>query len=125
MTGAEWIEMSQNAASNGSAIYAIFLTIMSAYIVVAYMVGKELNRSQLLLINTFFLFSAGVSILLLLGACQKHAMAFNQAAMKVNELQAYSEASVVIALVLLGVGNTFFMLAGLKLMWDIRHPKAE
>ena len=55
MSPAEWIEMSQQAASNAAAIYAIFLTIMSAYIVASYVVGRDLNRGQTTLINSFLL----------------------------------------------------------------------
>lgn len=123
MTGAEWMEMSQLAGSNSFACYAIFLTIVSAYIAAAYLVGKALSRAQLVLINTFFLFSASVCIFLLLATAQKHILAFNQAAMIIEELQPYSEVASITGLLLLFMGNTAFMLAATKFMWDVRHPK--
>ena len=58
MTGAECTKTSHAAAAHGGAIYAILLTGISAYIITAYMLGKELTRSQVTLVNAFYLFSA-------------------------------------------------------------------
>jgi len=117
--------MSQQAASNGSAIYAIFLTIMSAYIVASYVVGRDLNRGQITLINTFYLFSALVAISLLLAATRNYVIAFNQAAVNLQELQPISDTARLAMLLVMGLGNGAFMIAGLKFMWDIRHPKMD
>ncbi len=125
MSPAEWIEMSQQAASNAAAIYAIFLTIMSAYIVASYVVGRDLNRGQTTLINSFYLFSALVSIVFLLMAARNYVTAFNLAAVELEELRPISDTVRLSLLLVMGVGNSAFMMAGLKFMWDIRHPKPE
>lgn len=125
MTGAEWIAMSQAAAANGTAIYAVLLMVISAYIIVAYMVGKELSRSPVGLLNTFFLFSAGVAVALLLGATRNHLFAFNQAAGSIAELEPYSKAVLVNALIFMGIGNATFVIASIMFMWSVRHPKTE
>ena len=125
MTPAEWMEMSQAAAANASAIYAILLTVIGAYLVVAYTAGKELSRSQVTLVNAFYLFSAFVAIVLLLGATRNYFFAFNQAAMGIVELQSYPRAIVVGGMALIGLGNTALVIASMKFLWDIRHPMTE
>jgi hypothetical protein len=117
--------MSQAAAANGTAIYAILLSVTSAYIIVAYMAGKGLSRSQVTLVNTFYLFSASSSALYVLGATRNYLFAFNQAATSIVELEPYSEAAVITWLCTIGLGNAVFVIASLKFMWDVRHPKAE
>jgi hypothetical protein len=40
----------------GNTAMALYMTAISGYLIVAYAVGKELNRSQVILVNGLFLF---------------------------------------------------------------------
>ena len=54
MTTADWFEWGAQAMSNLAQFFAIFLTLTSAYLVMAFVAGKGLSRGQLVLINTFY-----------------------------------------------------------------------
>ena len=66
-----------------------------------------------------------MSIVFLLMAARNYVTAFNQAAVELEELRPISDAARLSLLLVMGVGNSAFMMAGLKFMSDIRHPKAE
>lgn len=66
-----------------------------------------------------------MTILFLLGSLHNHTLAYNQAAMSVKELYPYSDKAVFAGVMFLGLVNTAFVFAGLKFMWDVRHPKKE
>ena len=56
MSQYELLDLSQSALSNSTASYAIFLSIVSAYLITAYMVGADLTRGQVRLLTILFLF---------------------------------------------------------------------
>ncbi len=55
MTPYESLDLAQSAFSNGLASYAIFLSIVTGYLVTAYLVGRELSRMQVWLLTLLFL----------------------------------------------------------------------
>ena len=62
MTQYESLDLAQSAFSSSIAAYALFLTIVTGYLVTAYMVGRELDRSQVWLLSTLFLVVVSIAI---------------------------------------------------------------
>ena len=65
MTEAELLTSTSNAFTNMMTAFAVLLTLCSGYLVAAYAVGRELARSQVVIVNSIFtlasIFFAGVS----------------------------------------------------------------
>ena len=55
MSQYELLDLSQSALSNSQASYAIFLSVVSGYLITAYMVGADLTRGQVRLLTILFL----------------------------------------------------------------------
>ncbi len=70
MTEYELMEHAQMAYGNAIASFTLIFTILSAYLVVAYFVGKKLTSSQVTIVNLFFTLSVVVTIFGELGFCQ-------------------------------------------------------
>ena len=122
MTEAELLEVAANYWSNVISLITIFITAMSGYLVVAYIVGKELNTQQATLVNTLY------------GALQGFALfsifEFARAGVENGKLalemstQRTVGPSESIPFVFIAIMFPM-ILASYKFMWDIRHPKAE
>jgi len=111
------------AASGDSLVFIpIIVSFISAYLVVAWLIGAKLSLSQVSLVNSLFLIFAGimgsswlVRIELAL-SYQKELLAINpERAILVNAWLVPS-VSVVAVLLILGC---------LKFMWDIRHSSSQ
>ncbi len=55
MTPYESFDLAQSAFSNSIAAYAIFLSIVTGYLVTAYLVGAKLTQAQVRLLTALFL----------------------------------------------------------------------
>ena len=62
MTQYESLDLAQSAFSSSIAAYALFLSIVTGYLVTAYMVGRELSRGQVWLLSVLFLVVASIAI---------------------------------------------------------------
>jgi hypothetical protein len=122
VTEAELLAVSHESWSNAISLVALFVSILSGYLIVAYMVGKNMTRSQIVILNTLFL---GLSGFFVLGALEfarisleMEYLALEIGTQRIVEPQAY-----------LPYGLTMFygicIIAALRFMWDVRHPKPE
>ncbi len=102
-----------------------FLTVVSGYLIVAYLVGADLKRGQAALISALFVGYSTAQILAQMSQIGS-LMRFSSAT---AELFPDALISTSPALIQLGYAWPFLellaMLASLKFMWDIRHPKTE
>lgn len=121
MTEYELADLVASTVANSLIIAPILISIASAYLVVAWVVGSKLDRSQVLLINGLF-----VSFTLLFGLSWARriqvALSYQEELLKMNpnrmaELGTWLPPGAIIVYILI-------MLACLKFMWDIRHPKS-
>lgn len=94
----------------------LYLTTVSGYLLTAYFIGKDLTRAQCLIITVLFVVFAGLNLV----------ATWNYFENAVYFGHTYGEArtsvwaaSAVIPVLILGI------LASLKFMWDVRHPKTE
>jgi hypothetical protein len=125
MTASDWVEMYEMAWSANVANSGLLITLMSGYLVVAYLVGKRLTRAQILVTNTLFLISASFFVA---GAFQLNIdaqIARKAMALQIPELDLFSYAEVNIYLwpSIVAIVYSCLVFASLFFMWQVRHPK--
>lgn len=122
MTEAELIEAAGNNWSNVISLLTLFISVMSGYLVVAYLVGKELKTEQVLLVNSLY----GAFISFCLFAVHQMSSAAVEDGLLAIELSTQRTVApqkwIPFAFVAIMVP---MILASFKFMWDIRHPKNE
>ena len=122
MTEYELIDSLNSSMSLWVSAFMAYVSFISAYLVVSYLVGKALTRQQFVIISTLFCFSFGLMLFAIwgVGTRVQHTV---QALNAVNPDYpiamgpGYREALFVCCA--LGV------LASLKFMLDVRHPKRD
>ena len=120
MTQYETADLLTNLVNGGTPVLALLITIITAYLVVAWSVGRQLTKSQVTLINVVFLVFGP---LLILGWARRF-----QIALRLQEELRLMDAGIVGAIspsLITGVAFAFLFLimACIKFMWDVRHPK--
>lgn len=119
MTEAELLEAASNNWSNVISLMTIFISVVSGYLVIGYLVGKELNTKQVALVNALY----GAFV----GFCVYAVYMFSSAAVEHGNLaleisrQRSMAPSQVIPVVFVSI-NIPIILASYKFMWDIRQP---
>ena len=122
MSEYELVDLAASVSADSLVFLPLMLSIISGYLVVAWLVGVRLLRSQVILINSLF-----VGAIFLFGfawanrvrvamAYQDELIAMNPARLEIVESWLIPAAVVAITVV---------TLACFKFMWDVRHPKAE
>ena len=129
MSGAEWFEAYTNASSNGLTALAILLTLVSGYMVIAYLVGDKLTRIQVFLVNIVYI-ASGTSVLTSnYGSVLDSATARAEAARRVEELgvivSPVGEAAPETFAIVVAAVNSLFLIISLVFMWQVRHPKTS
>jgi len=125
MTESDWIEMYGMAWSANVANSGLLITLMSGYLVAAYLVGKRLTRTQILVTNTLFLISASFFVG---GAFQLNLdtqIARKAMALQIPEfdLLSYAEVNIYLWPSLVTIVYSCLVFASLFFMWQVRHPK--
>ena len=117
MTELELFEASQVALSNTLAAFAIFVTMVGAYLTAAYFVGKSLTGSQLLIINfTFVVSMLGMTFVIF--AFSSIGFEYFDQSQQVNSSLSFSPPSWI---KYFNLGIDLAMIVGcIKFMWDIR-----
>ena len=122
MTEYELLDALGTFSSGMQSWIALYFSGVSAYLIVAYMVGKKLTKPQAITISGGFVLFAILCI-----------MGFSGLGLRLAEItgelrelrpeQAYltSESGVLMSSLVLIIG----ILASLRFMWSIRHPKTE
>lgn len=122
MTEYELVDALASFNSGAGTWSAMYFTILSAYLVAAYLVGSQLNRSQMVIISGAFVVAASMCCFVAVS----HTLRSLEFANEVRLLNPNRDFAVKpwVPLAwgsLLGAG----IVIGLKFMWDVRHPKAE
>ena len=122
MTEAELWELILTSQSNGHAMSAIFYSLVFGYLVVAYMAGAKLLRSQVVIVNSLFLMTT-------LGNMTSTHAAFNRAAFLLDftspEYIPPTAASIQYGPLGTVLMYLIVIVACLVFMWQIRHPKSK
>ena len=122
MTEAELVE---SVNSNLGILYSalnLYLTVTMAYLVAAYLAGAKLTRVQVTIISVLFVGAAMMSLIGVVGNGSR-AMEYVAILKQMHPERPYSGSPIFpyAGAILLGAG----VIASLKFMWDIRHPKTE
>jgi hypothetical protein len=120
MTEAELIEAINAVLGLQISAFMAYLTVVSAYLIAAFVVGVRLTTPQSLIVSTLFIF-AGI---LIVGAIWGSG---SRIAYMIDHLHAVDPLHPIIysynfrnaMVVICGLG----IFACLKFMWDVRHPK--
>jgi hypothetical protein len=116
MTEYELMDLSVAFADAGISALMGYFTVLSAYFIVAYIVGHSLNRSQVIAVSGLFLVMA---LFMIWGATAYFYSSYNYRELAGAFIAPVAAYEVVLPLLLIGV------VSGLKFMWDVRHPKTE
>jgi uncharacterized membrane protein YedE/YeeE len=122
MTEAELIESVTAYYQLTGDFISTYVTVCTGYLVAAYLIGSKLTKSQVFVISTLYTFVAG---LMSYGIYAFMTRGFGYVEMHkaLNpQLNAYSSPVLSVLVPTIFVAG---ILACLKFMWDIRHPKTE
>jgi len=126
MSEYELLELAYTLVDTMAVSFSIYLTLLSAYLVVAYLIGDKLTFPQIVIINSLFLLSVGVQIL---GIIQWHieASALMAAKEEISNLTQYQQTLKGTNLGAIGMPAMmlFGAIAAQYFMWTVRHPSTE
>ena len=97
----------------------LFLTVVSGYLVVAYLVGKSLTRLQVMIVTGIFMVFTTAQI----GGHFTTMLYLTELAQNIDAMSGGSLPARVWPLLFLFI-NASIAVASLKFMWDVRHPKS-
>lgn len=125
MTPGDWVELLTGSQSNSVATFALLLTMLSGYMVIAYVAGTALTRLQIALANILYLAGTLVTLVSLRTSLMDSAMARVHLSSLAEEIdytvtleQALWIADLVVAT------DVVLIIAPLIFMWQVRHTKA-
>jgi hypothetical protein len=121
MTEYELIDAAGTFHELGMSTLMAYFSVLSAYLLVAYLSGPRLTRFQTAVVTGLYLV---MQMFMVWGATSYFAQGrsfFEQAKSVVAGDSIQFVKPHQLALILLSVG----VVAGLKFMWDVRHPKTE
>lgn len=102
----------------------LLITIISGYLVIAYVAGVNMTRSQIVIVNFLYLFMSISTLWSLLVISDRAAdfedIAYAMSSGPVANLKSRGDTAGVVLLAF-----TLAIVASLKFMWDVRHPKVE
>ncbi len=122
MTEYELQELAFTAGGLGINFAALLITLISSYLVVAYVAGSELTRPQITLVNVLFLFTSSLFLYGSVSSFIKQLSIVEK--LRILNPEDYYPAT---PLVVIAVTVIFLLiiLASLHFMWSVRHPKTE
>ena len=122
MTEAELIQTAQAVWGNVITMCTIEITLLTGYIVVAYLAGSDLNRSQVAIVNTLYVL---LSIFALMSIYSMSMRATEMAVLSIGMSEQRNLGPTLWLPMGVAVIFAFCLLASLKFMWDVRHPRTE
>jgi len=125
MTTADWFDYSSQAMANYIGFLTVYLTFVSSYLVIAFLVAKNLSRQQVVLINTFFIAVSLFNIGAQAASSRNAYIAYSKAAIGVDDMLYLTTDQISALIITTAIFEIGIILACLKFMWDIRHPKSE
>ena len=122
MTESELVEAWGLFLGNSQTAMALYLSILSGYLIIAYLIGRKLSRTQVIILSTMFLFASGFCTLILTTWWQR-ALEFALEAQQINpeRVVSNSQDAVRTVAILFSMG----ILSSLYFMWNVRHTEDE
>ena len=122
MTEYELVDAIASYNEQGMSSLLAYFTVTSGYLVAAYLAGKDMTRSQVFVISTFY---ASVAVLVTystVGSYSRSIFYWSDLLILRPETASYMKPWIIYTGLAVMIGG---IVACLKFMWDIRHPKAE
>lgn len=122
MTSYEFADLAQSSFANATSVFAVFLSIVFAYIATAYLVGAELTRTQVRISTSLFLLVALVNIWSFSAYTYSGVLLVQRASPEaVGSLYVPAPWLAPFAA---GI-SVFIVTMALKFMWDVRRPDSS
>lgn len=116
------LEVSFVAWGNAVALTALFVTIISGYLVIAYVAGSKMLRSQVAIITVLYLllslFVLWATLNMVNRAADFENIAYGLASGELAQFTSKDDAGIAMVSIF-----AICLVASLKFMWDVRHPK--
>jgi len=111
------------ALTTMTANIAVLITLISGYLVVAYLVGKRLTRTQLLITNALYLMSAFLLISVDFSLALDALVARKEIALQIPELDIlyHTGQPTYLWSSLIAIIHGCLIVASLVFMWQVRH----
>lgn len=122
MSEAEILETAHMTTGNMIASFAIFVSIASAYLIAAYLVGDKLTRAQTTLINGLFIIVMLIATNLL-RMLSVEANLFYSEAVSLGSITSMAPLGGEALIYFSTLVNLLILVGCLKFMWDKRHSK--
>jgi hypothetical protein len=120
LTEYEMADLAMSAQASATPTTALFVTIMSGYLIIAWLVGGKLTRAQVIFINVFFVFFQ----LALAAAWSARWVTSYEYLAALNAVDpTFYELSNPVLLIVFPLMMVASVPGCLKFMWDVRHPK--
>ena len=119
MSPYELADLAQSNFSNSIAVFAVLLSVITAYLVAAYVIGAELTKSQVSVLTTLFLYA--VAILIWSQSAYVYWGDYFSSLTRSDGVERglYSPKTWLPAVV--AIGNLLIVVACLFFMWNVRH----
>ncbi len=122
MTEGEYFETLTSLVSNGLAAYAIFISLVGAYLMVAYNAGGRLTSPQVWIVNILYLASVTFVLMTIYGTFGR----MNMLSLELEELNPKRDAlGIAYGPMVAIIVNLLVLIASLKFMADIRSKSNE
>jgi hypothetical protein len=124
MTEYELADLMNGMTSNIAAAQAIFLSVLFAYLIVAYTTGKSLTRYQVAFINFVFILMASLGTF----SQMNNLVVISEWGVESTRLRGVEgmrEEMTFVAKSVFILIRVFLVLGALVFMWQVRHPKTE
>jgi hypothetical protein len=122
MTEYEYADVIATYSSNAGAFLAVYLTVVTGYLITAFMAGSRLSSLQVTILSIGFIVAAGVLTYATYGAGMTQVY-YTQMLLDLAEGSPQAATSAVIKT--LGSLMLGGLLSSLFFMWNVRHPKTK
>lgn len=122
MTEYELVDITGTTATTGLAGISLYLSVVSAYLFVAFSAGAMLTRSQTFIVSILFIAAASLFTYVAVANVLRQTYFLERLAeIETDATLFFSERSAAILAIVMILG----IFASLKFIWDVRHPKTE
>jgi len=124
MTEYEIRDLMTGVLGNATPVTTLYISVISGYLIIAWLVGRQLTRPQVILINIFFtLFSTMLAFRW--GVSMRTVIAYREMVLEINPEAVFMSQITSGGVLALQCVYLAIVFASLKFMWDVRHPKTE
>ncbi len=120
MTEYEIVNTAATAFGNGLNSFTVFFSMVTAYLIVAYIAGRSLSRPQVILVNACYFLAAGFFGLFSVITFMRGAQ-LAQAAQEVQSIASYQGNSADWGWIWIGMIVAIVLIASFYFMWTVRH----